>query len=376
MRILLLSAYHADSHKYWCDGLVRAFPEVDWTLLTLPARHFSWRIRGNSLTWAYTQAERLHSAYDLIIATSMVDLAGLRGLQPQLGNIPTAIYFHENQFAYPRTVHQHPSIEPQMVNLYSALCADQVVFNSNYNRCSFFEGVDNLLQRLPDGIPPGLVAGLEAKSRVVPVPLESRGPLSQAVRKPRYPDEPLNMIWNHRWEYDKCPERLLAALQLIPAERQLKVHVTGQKFRKEPAVMSELHNFLQERGWLGVWGYVAAKADYHSLLVRSHCVLSTAIHDFQGLAVLEAVAAGCIPLVPRRLAYSEWFGAAACYLGSADVDQEARALARAIETMIQSHRGDAMPAAPNIDFMSWPQCRSAYQQLFSDLSSRTAKAQF
>ncbi len=101
MKILLLSAYDALSHQYWRKGLVRAFPEYDWTVLTLPPRYFSWRLRGNSLTWAYSKREVLSAGYDLLICTSMTDLSALKGMVPALANVPVLCYFHENQFAYP-----------------------------------------------------------------------------------------------------------------------------------------------------------------------------------------------------------------------------------------------------------------------------------
>ena len=98
-RILLLSAYHAASHDYWLQGLLNALPEYRWTVLTLPARHFNWRIRGNPLSWVAQESETLTRDYDLLLATSTVDVATLKGLVPSLAACPTAVYFHENQFA-------------------------------------------------------------------------------------------------------------------------------------------------------------------------------------------------------------------------------------------------------------------------------------
>ena len=98
MRILLLSAYDADSHVYWRKGLVEHLDEHEWTVLSLPGRYFSWRMRGNSLSWAFEQRELLSQAYDLVVATSMTDLSALRGFVPSLAQIPTLVYFHENQF--------------------------------------------------------------------------------------------------------------------------------------------------------------------------------------------------------------------------------------------------------------------------------------
>ncbi len=57
MKILLLSAYDAMSHGYWRKGLMNAFPENDWTVLTLPPRYISWRLRGNSLSWAWGERD-------------------------------------------------------------------------------------------------------------------------------------------------------------------------------------------------------------------------------------------------------------------------------------------------------------------------------
>ncbi|HEY7884932.1 MAG TPA: DUF3524 domain-containing protein, partial [Cellvibrionaceae bacterium] len=140
MRVLVLSAYDAPSHKRWHQNLVDALDDIHWTVLTLPPRYFRWRIRANSLYWALACREQLLQPYDVVLATSMTDLTGLRSLLPELAKIPTIIYFHENQFVYPVTLQQHALLEPQMMTLYSALSADALVFNSAFNRDTFMAG--------------------------------------------------------------------------------------------------------------------------------------------------------------------------------------------------------------------------------------------
>lgn len=107
MRVLLLSAYAAASHQHWQRSLLAMFPDWQWQVLTLPPRHFSWRIRGNPLYWALSERALLEGEYDLLVATSMVDLATLRGLVPGLARLPSLLYFHENQFEYPQRSGQH-----------------------------------------------------------------------------------------------------------------------------------------------------------------------------------------------------------------------------------------------------------------------------
>ena len=40
---------------------------------------------------------------------------------------------------------------------------------------------------------------------------------------------------------------------------------------------------------------------------KSDFVVSTSLHDFQGLSILEAVSRGCLPLLPKRVVYPEYF---------------------------------------------------------------------
>ena len=94
MKILLLSAYDAASHRHWSEMLMQHFKQDQWTVLQLPARYFSWRVRGNSLSWAFSERDVLSQGYDLVIATSMVDLS--RGTRRQ-ANPGIAFGKHTNQ---------------------------------------------------------------------------------------------------------------------------------------------------------------------------------------------------------------------------------------------------------------------------------------
>ncbi|WP_022949734.1 tRNA-queuosine alpha-mannosyltransferase domain-containing protein [Methylohalobius crimeensis] len=330
-RILVLSAYDAASHRRWREQLIAALPHYEWHVLSLPPRFFRWRIRGNPLSWL--DEPLLQECWDLIVASSMVDLASLRGFHPNLARVPALLYMHENQFAFPVSEGQHWSAEPQMVNLYSAVAADRVVFNSRWNRMSFLSGVDEFLSRLPDGVPPGLVDALQAKSDVVPVPIEDRLFVKRT--------SPLNrkcphLLWNHRWEYDKGPDRLLHLLdRLADLGQPFRLSVVGERFRKQPEAFEKIGARYAEH--IAHFGFIADRARYERLLVEADVVISTALHDFQGLSLLEAMASDCIPLAPDRLAYPEYVPSPYLYPSyEDDAEKEADAAARCLHDILAS----------------------------------------
>ncbi len=365
MRILLLSAYDAHSHRRWRQGLMAAFPEWHWTVLTLPPRHFSWRVRGNSLSWAFAERETLQQPYDVVIATSMTDLSALKGMVPALASIPSLVYCHENQFAFPDR-RGTPQNDPKITNLYTLLSADRVVFNSVYNRESFLAGAQTLLQKMPDAVPAGVVASIAGKSGVLPVPLEQHWFEYRPCPADR--QQPFTIVWNHRWEYDKAPERLFAALLIMhEAGEDFRVHVVGQQFRKQPPVFAAMYPRLQQH--IGEWGMVESEQDYRLLLQRSHVVLTTALHEFQGLAVLEAMACGCIPLAPDRLAYPEYIPEACRYASfPEDADTESAVIAHQLQSLGKRFRHGALPEVPGVENFSWKQLVPAYRAEINGLA--------
>ena len=375
--VLVLSAYDALSHQHWRTVVAQLLPEFHWTQLALPARHFSWRVRGNSLSWGIGQAAALAGPYDLLLATSLVDLASLRGFVPSLATIPTIVYFHENQFVYPLNPKitgqkQFENLDATMVSLYTALCADQLVFNSEFNRQTFLAGIRRLLQKLPDQIPTDIESRL-AKSRVIPVPLGMD--LSLTEKHPESDPKVLNLAWNHRWEYDKGIDLLLQVVRRIE-ELGLAVqfHISGQQFRQRPKefglieqLLSKMRNRdprLQHR-----LGYLTDRREYLAELARCDVVLSTARHDFQGLAVLEACALGCTPLCPDNLVYPEYLGMPFLYTAPGEASNSnaaAEIVDRLIHWRTEKKEGKALPKFHPEKFLP-AALKESYLMLFNTL---------
>ncbi|MBI47709.1 MAG: glycosyl transferase family 1 [Marinobacter sp.] len=356
-RILLLSGYDAASHRRWREQLSAMFPRYEWQFLALPPRFFRWRIRGNPLSWLNESLLQEH--WDLIIATSMVDLATLRGLHPRVAHTPCLLYMHENQFAFPVSSGQNASADPQMVNLYSALSADCVVFNSGWNRDSFLAGADSFLKKLPDAVPEGLIETLRDKSRVIPVPIEAR---LFVDRRPLMNRACPHLLWNHRWEYDKGPDRLLKFLQALDQRSMpFRLSVVGERFRSYPKAFDRIRE--QFGPCIEHWGFLESREDYDHLLRQADIVISTALHDFQGLSMLEAMASGCVPLAPDRLAYREYVPELCRYDShEQDAEREAEAAADSLEAMLEKGASACPPEG-------WRASRLAgdYQFLFQHL---------
>jgi len=376
VKVLLLSAYAAQSHVYWHETLITLFADWEWQVLSLPPRHFSWRVRGNPLYWALEERAVLEADYDFLIATSMVDLATLRGLVPSLAGLPSIVYFHENQFAYPAAaqgetvVTQQKSnlLEAQMVSLYSALAADRVVFNSRYNQQSFVQGCDALLNKLPDKVPAGVADLLSGKASVIPVPIqadccaEASGSVWSNARCGS--TEPaLRLLWVGRFEYDKGADRLLSVLERLESSgANFELAVVGQQFRNSPAEFTDIESLFQHR--LVHFGYIESRASYGCMLAGADIILSTAIHEFQGLAVLEAVAAGCVPVVPGRLAYPEILPVANCYPSYLnDIDREAEG-AVALVLQLYGRILNEAEAAPDVSAFTSTALKPLYTALF------------
>ncbi|MCG8462692.1 MAG: DUF3524 domain-containing protein [Holophagales bacterium] len=306
-RVLALEPYYGGSHRAFLDGW-RAHSRHAFTLLTLPAHHWKWRMRHGAVTLAEAAARLPRNPggppFHALFTSSMLDLASWRGLAPPgLAALPALAYFHENQLTYPVRREEERDLHFAFTHLTTALSAERVAWNSAYHRDDFLAALERLLARMPDHAPRHAVSRIRARSVVLPQGLDlPRG--SGTRRRPGRPDGPLRIVWAARWEFDKNPGAFFRALHRLEERRvPYRVSVLGQSFHQVPEEFTRAREALADH--IDAWGYVEEREAYWRILAGADVFVSTADHEFFGVAAAEAMAAGCRPLLPDRLAYPE-----------------------------------------------------------------------
>ena len=240
--------------------------------------------------------------WDLIFCSDMLNLAEFLGLAgSSVRCLPTIAYFHENQLTYPVRCEKERDMHFPMTNITSCLAATEVWFNSDYHRRSFFQAIPNFLKRMPDFQPLDAVDRINDKSCIIP---QGINPIRRnAVRRPGPP----RILWVARWEHDKNPDDLFAALKhLKQAGHEFRLNVIGEQFSEIPAVFEWARSYFAEE--IERWGYQPSREEYEQALIDSDLVVSTANHEFFGVSVVEAISAGAYPVLPHRLSYPELLG--------------------------------------------------------------------
>lgn len=300
MRILFIEPYFGGSHRAFAEGLkTHSYHDID--LITLPDSNWDWRMRGAALYFAKKIEALSHEGitYDGVIISSMIRLSDLKAI---LGDLlpPVIVYFHESQLTYPSPSGKKQHREHVMNDISTALVADRVLFNSSSHLSGFMNALASWSDQVPDYPVPWIIDDIRAKSSVlypgIDIPPESE-------LKPWNREKAL-IIWNHRWSYDKnAPSFFYAIDEMIKRGVDFDLALLGECPGWMPQEFIDTQNRLNER--IIQFGYVESRKDYVSFLESGSIVVSTAKQENFGIAVVEAMRCGCLPLLPDRLSYPE-----------------------------------------------------------------------
>ena len=297
--VFVVEPYFSGSHRAWAQGFAQA-TSLDVSMATLPGRFWKWRMFGGSLTLAREVVARSldDRAPDALLVSDMVDLPSFLGhAGAALGDPVTILYMHENQLTYPLSPTARDDLAYAYMNWSSMVRADEVWFNTEFHLESVFGALPGFLRHFPDHRHTNLIGEVRSKCRVMPVGVD----LSW-VAGGRQSDPPL-VVWNQRWEHDKNPERMFAALdRLARSGADFTVAICGENFRNVP---TEFEAGIESLGERVVHAGFAERGQYETILNSAAVVLSTADHEFFGIAAVEAMAAGAFPVFPNDLSYPE-----------------------------------------------------------------------
>lgn len=298
-RVLVAEPFYGGSHKAFLDGLVR-HSRHEFELLTLPDGEWRRRMRRGAQELA-PAAMAATGTFDLLIVTDMLDLPAFLALtRPRFASTPVLCYFHENQFTYPRLRGTKFNSWFGQINYLSACAADYVAFNSQFHREDFLGALRALARTSNGWLVESLIAGIEARSAVLPVGVELAWlDAHEQSRRPR--EEPL-VLWNHRWEFDKAPAVFARAITVLADEGlAFQVALAGDPGPNPARELMELGH--RAPGRIAHSGYAASREAYAELLWNSAIVASTARHEFFGVGMAEALYCGCVPVAPARYNY-------------------------------------------------------------------------
>jgi len=305
MRILLVEPFFSGSHASWAEGF-RKHSGHDVEILSLPGRHWKWRMHGGAVALAQ-QFKSGSFQPDLVLTTDMLDVSSFIGLcGTALHGVPLAVYFHENQLSYPwspqdEDVRKGRDFHYGFINWTSVLASDRIYFNSEYNLKSFYAGVETMLKIMPDARGLELIEPSRNRSEVLSLGIDLKADHEDNMQTDL--SKPV-ILWNHRWEYDKDPDAFFAEIRHLKDKGiDFDLIVCGESYGQYPDIFNKAEKEFSKE--LIHFGYARSRQEYLGLLAKANILPVTSNQEFFGQSVMEAIAAGCLPIMPNALVYPE-----------------------------------------------------------------------
>jgi len=366
-RVAILEPWFGESHAALFRG-VADNSALSCEIIGLPAARWRWRMRLG----AWPLAEKLAALDplpDALLVSDYTNLPALFGLAPQAARIPTAVYFLENQLTYPRRPGRPVDFEFAAINLLTCLAVTRCVFCSANQLEAFLEALPGFLSRDMEAAARGeaTIAAIAQKATVIPIGVDLERFDHARQQRPDRRGQPLRVIWPHRFEHDKNPDDFFEVLMALADEGlDFEVAAVGRVYRDLPPSMHEARQRLGNR--VVSWGFLDGD-EYPRALAAADVVVSTAWQETQGIAVIEAIRAGCDPLLPDRLSYPEVLGPALCenhlYDGKGDLRRRLRWMMRnADEVRERSEHWQEM------ERFGWPAVAPQFDALLLEMIER------
>ena len=304
MNILIVEPYYTGSHKQWIDGY-KKYSNHKIKILSLKGQFWKWRMHGGAITLA-KKFNNLNWKTDKIIVSDMLDLTTFLALtRKKTSHIPTSIYFHENQISYPwspkdRDVKKNRDSHYGFINFSSAMAADNIFFNSRFHMDSFYKDLKPFLKNFPDHNEIDSIQILKEKSQVLHIGLDLKTLDTETFLHNQIP----NILWNHRWEYDKNPEKFFKVLKKIKRNGfKFNLIILGRKFATEPEIFKQSKIIFKNE--IIHWGYLKSLDQYAKNLWKADIIPVTSKQEFFGVSVMEAMYCKTWPILPKKLTYPE-----------------------------------------------------------------------
>ncbi|XP_016155395.1 PREDICTED: glycosyltransferase-like domain-containing protein 1 isoform X5 [Ficedula albicollis] len=320
MSVLLIEPFYGGSHKQLMDLLQEELQE-DCVLCTLPAKKWHWKARTSALY--FMQTVPTSSNYRILFASSVLNLAELAALRPDLGKLKKVLYFHENQLAYPVQKCQERDFQYGYNQILSCLVADVVVFNSAFNMESFLKSIGKFMKLIPDHRPKDLEKIIRPKCQVLYFPV-------------RFPDVSSFMPEHKLARLEKVigvkrngdayqSERLPGQQESRAVMKTSDAHPESGLCEPQPGLCTTQHEGLASPPAAPAQAEAPESTnpcqgeDKQGLTFNLSNILSGLDYQQRPLHIawphrwIEAVHCGCYPLCPKALVYPEIFPAEYLY---------------------------------------------------------------